>query len=166
MIPMVFVAGYSNSGKTTVLVEMVKILKSRGYRVAVIKHAAHGYDFDVPGKDSHRCFEAGADSVVVVGPDSLLVHERCEVNLTLKDVCSKITGVDLIIVEGFKRSPGPKIEVLRKGFPGERLSGVDGIIAMVSDKPSKEKLPSFSTDKLEELTDYVLDYLEIPKDNK
>ncbi len=164
MIPVLFVAGYSNSGKTTVLVNIVKILKRRGFRVGVIKHAAHGYVFDSPGKDSHRCFEAGADSVMVVGPDSLTVHERCDNSLTFEDACSKITGVDLIVVEGFKKSPGPKIEVVRKGYPGKRLSGVEEIIAIVSDEPVKDKVPCFSNDQLDELVDYVIDYLLIDKE--
>lgn len=156
MIPFVFIAGYSNSGKTTVVERLVRVLKSRGYTIAAIKHAAHGYSVDPPGKDSWRVLQAGADRMVLVGPDSYTVHHRCSKPPALQELILEIRDVDLILVEGFKSEPGPKIEIYRKGHSPGRLPPGSQIIAVVSDAPLAEQAPCFSFEQTEELADFIV----------
>ncbi len=156
MIPFVFIAGYSNSGKTTVVERLVSALKNRGHSVAAIKHAAHGYSIDPPGKDSWRVFQAGADRLVLVGPDSYTVHHRCRRPPALQALLRKIQDVDLILIEGFKSEHGPKVEVYRKDHSTGRLPRSSQIIAVVSDAPMNEQIPCFSFEQTEELTDFIV----------
>ncbi|MDA8333542.1 MAG: molybdopterin-guanine dinucleotide biosynthesis protein B [Peptococcaceae bacterium] len=156
MIPVISVVGYADSGKTTVVVDLVGALKNRGYRVAAVKHAPHGYAMDAPGKDSSRYLGAGADKVAVAGPDSLTFHERTPTHLSLAGVCARISGVDCIIAEGFKTEPGPKVGVFRQGYGAGR---VEGLIAVVSDYMVEENVPCFSFEQMEELADFIVKYV-------
>jgi molybdopterin-guanine dinucleotide biosynthesis protein MobB len=131
----VAVVGHANTGKTTLIAGLIRALASRGYRVAAIKHAAHGYEIDSRGKDSWRYFQAGANRVLVAGPESLTVHIRHEREPGLAELAGMIGKADLILAEGFKSQPGPKIEVLRRGFSEGRLSLGSDLIAVVSDAP-------------------------------
>jgi len=159
MIPSIAIVGYHDSGKTTVMVNLIRVLKKRGYRVAAVKHAAHGYDMGPPEKDSSRCFAAGADKAAVAGPEGLTVHERTARPLSLSDVRTRITGVDLILVEGFKGEPGPKVGVFRQGGNGDLAAAVEGLVAAVGDCPPGLALPCFSLDQTEDLADFITDYL-------
>ena len=115
-IPVISVVGRSNSGKTTLLEKLIPELKRRGHRVAVVKHHHHAdFEFDVPGKDSYRFAQAGADHVVVAAPDKVVHVRRCEHEPTLAEVVADIDDVDLILTEGYKLSRAPKIEVSRRG---------------------------------------------------
>ncbi|MEW5953832.1 MAG: molybdopterin-guanine dinucleotide biosynthesis protein B [Bacillota bacterium] len=156
MIPLIFIAGYSNSGKTTVAGKLIRCLKARGYRVAAIKHAPHGYKSDPEGKDSWRYYEAGADSVAVVGQNSYTLHRRCPRKPGLGDILKEINNVDIIVVEGFKSEPGPKIEVCREGNNQPRLPANSNIVAVVSDKPVEKERPYFAFEQTEELADFII----------
>ena len=160
MIPVVAVAGYADTGKTTVVVGLVSALKKRGYRVAAVKHAPHGYQMDAPGKDSSRYLGAGADKAVLAGPDSLTVHERTATHLSLAEVCARITGVDFIIAEGFKSEPGPKVGVFRQGY---EACPAEGLIAVVGDYAVGEGLPCFSFEQTEELADFIVKYFTVSR---
>ena len=98
-------AGWSGSGKTTLITKVIPVLVGRGLKVATIKHAHHAFDIDRPGKDSWLHREAGASEVVVASSRRwALVHElRNEPELSLADLLAKLTPVDLVIIEGFKR---------------------------------------------------------------
>jgi len=161
--PVVQVVGFSNTGKTLLVEGLIRILKKRGIRVAAIKHAPHGYAVDVPGKDTRQYYEAGAEKVVVVGPESITVHERFREVPDLSQVCGLIQDVDLIIVEGFKRQAGPKIEVLRKEYSPERLDVGDDLIAVVSDSPVDDPVPCFAPQEIEPLVDFILKRFSVPK---
>lgn len=156
MIPLIFIAGYANSGKTTVAERLVRSLKAREYRVAAIKHAAHGYKSDAEGKDSWRYYEAGADSVAIVGPDAYTLHRRCRQRPVLNDILVEIKNVDIIIVEGFKSEPGPKIEVYREDSNQIRLPANSEIVAVVSDVLLGEQVPCFTFEQTEELAEFVI----------
>lgn len=156
MIPVISIVGYSNSGKTTVVEKLVRVLKQRGHRVGVVKHAAHGYEVDVPGKDSRRFYEAGADRIVVAGPRGLTIHERYPQEPTLPEILQKIIDVDLILVEGFKSEPGPKIEVYRAGYSASRLDLGSDLVAVVSDSVEDTKVPCFSPEQAEEIVEYLI----------
>lgn len=154
MIPTVGFVGYSNSGKTTVVSRLVTILKNRGYRVAAIKHASHGYDMDAPGKDSRQHFDAGADQVVVVGPESFSHHHRGPSELS--DILGKINHVDIILVEGFKGEPIPKIEIISQDNPGHRIELGDRLQAVISSQDPHDSVPWFAPNDLEQLADFLI----------
>ena len=131
--------GWSGSGKTTLLVGMIPELVARGIRVSTVKHAHKGFDIDQPGKDSYRHREAGATEVLVGSPRRwALLHEirDDEPEWTLDDLLPRLTPVDLVIIEGFKREPHPKIEVWRAGTGKPLIAdGDDSVVAVASDGP-------------------------------
>src|SRR5512135_2671562 len=105
-----FVAAASNSGKTTLIEKVVRILKTRGLRVAVVKHASAGFDLDKPGKDSWRFQQAGADTVVLVGPERMAVLKTISEEPSLEQLAQCAGNADIVISEGFKRNAKNKIE--------------------------------------------------------
>ena len=143
MIPVVCIVGESGVGKTTFLEKLIAELKRRGYRVGTIKHNVHGFQLDKPGKDSWRHARAGSDVVVISSPGKLALIERLKRELTLDEVAARITGVDLILAEGYKRSDKPKIEVFRREGGNELLSTPDKLIALVTNQPLDLDVPQF-----------------------
>lgn len=132
------IAGWSGSGKTTLLAEVIPLLTAQGLRVSTIKHAHHDFDIDRPGKDSYRHREAGATEVLVSSAKRFaLMHEhRGDAEPTLQELLAKLTPVDLVLVEGFKREAHPKIEVWRRSVGKPMLSTEDrNVIAVASDGP-------------------------------
>ena len=109
------VAGYSGAGKTTLLEKLIPLLRADGVKVSLIKHAHHGFDVDQPGKDSYRHRQAGAVEVLVASDLRwALMHENETVNPPqLQDLLARLSPCDLVLVEGWKRDPIPKIEVHR-----------------------------------------------------
>ncbi|WP_029013826.1 bifunctional molybdopterin-guanine dinucleotide biosynthesis adaptor protein MobB/molybdopterin molybdotransferase MoeA [Niveispirillum irakense] len=129
-------AGWSGSGKTTLMARLIPALAARGYSVATLKHAHHAFDIDQPGKDSYVHRMAGAVEVLVAsGQRWALMHEnRGEPEPALADLVAKLSPVDLILVEGFKRDRHPKLEVHRPDNGKARLYPDDPhIIAVASD---------------------------------
>ncbi|MDX1668552.1 MAG: molybdopterin-guanine dinucleotide biosynthesis protein B, partial [Limnobacter sp.] len=116
-MPKVFgFAGFSGAGKTTLLEKVIPHFTSQGFKVSVIKHAHHNFDIDQPGKDSYRHRAAGAQEVLLTaGKRWVLMHElRDEPEPTLEQQIKRLSHCDIVVVEGFKRSAIPKIEVWRK----------------------------------------------------
>jgi molybdopterin-guanine dinucleotide biosynthesis adapter protein len=141
-IPILAIIGKSGSGKTTLLEKLIPELKRRGYRVATIKHHAHaGFEIDQPGKDTWRHAQAGSDMVVISAPDKLAMIEKLESELSLDEIASRISGVDIILTEGFKKAGKPAIEVLRAGRSLERLSDPGQLAAIASDVPLEAPVP-------------------------
>ncbi|MDD2619688.1 MAG: molybdopterin-guanine dinucleotide biosynthesis protein B [Syntrophomonadaceae bacterium] len=157
MIPVIGFVGYSNSGKTMVVSSMIKILSKRGYRVAAIKHASHGYDIDIPGKDSWQHYESGAQKVIVVGPSSFTIHQRCPTPPELNDILSTVSDVDLILLEGFKHEPHPKIVIIREEYQPEKIGINHEVLAVVSDARANYDIPLFSFEQLDSLADLLLE---------
>lgn len=108
-------AGWSGSGKTTLMAALIPEFVSRGISVSTVKHAHHSFDIDRPGKDSWRHRQAGAEEVVVASAHRwALMHElRGAAEPSLDELLERMNPVDLVLVEGFKRHPHPKIEVYR-----------------------------------------------------
>lgn len=108
-------AGWSGSGKTTLMVRLIPELTGRGLRVSTIKHAHHGFDIDQPGKDSYRHRQAGAQEVLITSAHRwVLMHENGDAaEPTLAELLPHLAPVDLLLIEGFKREPHPKLEVWR-----------------------------------------------------
>jgi molybdopterin-guanine dinucleotide biosynthesis protein B len=131
-------AGWSGAGKTTLLTKAIPRLVARGLRVSTLKHAHQGFDLDQPGKDSHTHRMAGATEVLV-GASSrwALVHElRGEPEPPLATLLAKLSPVDLVVIEGYKRAAHPKLEVYRAAN-GKPLIHPDdaSVVAVASDQP-------------------------------
>lgn len=110
--------GKSNSGKTTLLESIIPILKKKGYRVGTLKHDAHRFDIDHEGKDTWKMAKAGADTVVISAPDKLAMIKKQQTEATLDEIIQTLfADVDIVIIEGYKMSDKPKIEVIRFNEP-------------------------------------------------
>lgn len=155
MIPLVSFVGYSNSGKTTLLTALVRELKQRNYRVAVIKHDVHGFTLDQPGKDTWRHAEAGADIVCIGSPHGLAMFERVEQELPLERIAERITNVDLILTEGFKQASAPKVEVFRQAAGNKPLGQSPELLAVVSDTPLYKDIRHFSFEEVGLIADLL-----------
>jgi molybdopterin-guanine dinucleotide biosynthesis adapter protein len=134
-------AGWSGSGKTTLVTSVIPVLVKRGLKVATVKHAHHDFDTDQPGKDSWLHRQAGACEVAIVSSRRwAIVHELGgEPEPPLAEVLDKLSPVDLVIVEGFKRHGHPKLEVYRATVGKPLLHPDDDcIVAVATDAPLKE----------------------------
>ncbi len=153
-----FVAASSSSGKTTLIEKVVRILKERGLRVAVIKHASAGFDLDKPGKDSWRFREAGADAVILVGPGDLALMKKIIREPTPDELELMVQDVDVVIREGFKKDKGNRIEVFRSGVSGEQpLCMTDrSFLALVSDIPVSIAIPRFDLNDAAAVADFII----------
>ncbi len=155
-IPIISVVGRSESGKTTLLEKLIRELKRRGYRVAIVKHHYHaGFAFDVPGKDSYRFAQAGADHVIVAAPDKVAQVRRYEQEPTLAEVVADVRDVDLILTEGYKRARAPKIEVVRRERSSELLCTADELIGIASDRRFDVEVPQFDLEDVTGLADLI-----------
>ena len=159
-IPTVGFCGYSGTGKTTLLKNLLPVLKSRGLRVAVVKHAHHDFDVDLPGKDSYELRKSGADQVVVGSKRRwvLMVETpECE-EPRVEELVGRCSDVDIILVEGFKLSSLPKIEIHRTatGFP-PLYPNDDSIIAVATDSAELKTngLIQFAIDDVAAIADFV-----------
>lgn len=131
------IVGWSGSGKTTLLVGMLPLLRARGITVSTVKHVHHGFDMDRPGKDSHRHREAGAHEVMIAaGSRWVLLHEVVGAEPPLPDLLDRMDPVDLVLVEGYKTHPFPKLEVHRPALGKAPIWPDDPhVIAVISDAP-------------------------------
>ncbi|MBW7900250.1 MAG: molybdopterin-guanine dinucleotide biosynthesis protein B [Rhodocyclaceae bacterium] len=166
------IAGYSGSGKTTLLERLIPRLTARGLRVSVIKHAHHGFDIDRPGKDSYRHREAGASEVMLTGGERwALLHElRDEAEPTLAGYLAHFSPCDLVLVEGFKNEPVPKLEVHRPANGKPPLWPENpNVVAVATDAPGEARLPAYlpahlpilDLNDVEAIADFVVDTLNL-----
>jgi len=108
------IVGWSGSGKTTLLTRLIPLLRARGLTISTVKHTHHGFDMDKPGKDTYRHREAGAHEVLVAsGSRWALLHEVVGQEPDLPMLLERMAPVDLVLVEGYKTHPFPKLEVYR-----------------------------------------------------
>ncbi|MEI6560423.1 MAG: molybdopterin-guanine dinucleotide biosynthesis protein B [Rhodospirillaceae bacterium] len=154
-------AGWSGSGKTTMLSRLVPELIGRGLRVSTVKHAHHAFDIDQPGKDSYVHRMAGATEVLVASANRwALMHElRGAAEPGLDALLALMAPVDLLLVEGFKRHPHPKLEVFRRANGKPLLAAGDpGIVAVASDGPVPEtRLPVLDIDDIGGIAGFLLE---------
>lgn len=158
MIPILSIVGKSDSGKTTLLEKLVKELKSRGYRIATIKHDAHSFEIDHEGKDSWRHKQAGATISLISSPTKLALVQDTEKDYTLAEIREAyIRNVHLILSEGYKRERHPKIEVFRSQVHKELLcQGDDNLIAVAGDpKDPPSDVPVFDLNEPGPLCDFI-----------
>ena len=153
------VTGWKNAGKTGLMERLVAEITSRGLSVSTIKHAHHSFDVDHPGKDSHRHRVAGAQEVLLASKNRIALmqelrdHEEPE----LAHLLTRLSPVDLVLIEGYKRDRHPKIEAHR-AVTGQPLiaPGDDTIRAVASDVPLTLDRPVFGLDDTIALADFVL----------
>lgn len=159
-IPYVSFSAKSGTGKTTYLEKLVACLKERGLRIALIKHDAHGFELDQPGKDSYRLREAGVDTMILSGPDQTVqISRHTAGEPSLKQLLSSIQGVDLILIEGYKFGAQPKIQLLRKGYSETPVGNSENTIAYVADfpyDPVPSDLPVFDLNDPQDLAEYLV----------
>lgn len=153
------VAGFKNSGKTTLVEKLVRALTAKGYRIATIKHAHHSFDMDHEGRDSYRHRMAGATEVAVVSRSRFaLIHElRDEPEPSLTEIIGRLTPCDLVIVEGYKRDAHDKIEVRNLALDHPALAGDDStIVAIAATGPIiLQNVPVFDRDDVTALVDFI-----------
>lgn len=136
-VPVICFVGPKNSGKTTLLVQVIRLLSSSGVRVAAFKHDAHDFQIDHPGKDSYRFAEAGAEAVLIASATKVAFVERTAREETLPELVARhARGVDVVLAEGYKSSGYPKVVVHRSatGRPPLEVAG-DELLAVASDVP-------------------------------
>ncbi len=158
-VPVISIVGKSNSGKTTLVVKLVQELKSRGYKVATIKHSHHSFEIDKEGKDSWLHTKAGADAVVVSSHTMTGVIRTTPGELPLSEIVNTyLPDMDIILAEGYKTLALPKIEVSRSEISAGLVCKDDqNLIAVVSDKTPEVRVPFFPiNDKVSPLVDFIL----------
>lgn len=159
--PVFGIAGWKNSGKTTMTERLVAAITARGFRVATVKHAHHAFDIDHEGTDSHRHRTAGAvETALVSGRRWAVMHElRDEAEPSLEEILARLSPCDLVLVEGYKREPLPKLELRRAAAShGEPLSpGDPHVIAIASDSAVADTaLPVYHLDDIDDIASFIL----------
>lgn len=155
MPKIISIVGKSETGKTTLIERLIPVLKKRGFRVGVIKHASHGFDIDQEGKDSWRHQQAGADTVVVASDDQFAMAKK-QNPVSLESLLKYFADIDLLITEGYKRENQLKIEVFRALRHSEPFCSQDpNLIAFVTDTDMGIDKPAFAHNEIEKLADFI-----------
>ncbi|MFH1982378.1 MAG: molybdopterin-guanine dinucleotide biosynthesis protein B [Pseudomonadota bacterium] len=156
MPPVIAIVGHSDAGKTTLIEKLLPELSRRGYRVATVKHAHHGFQMDKPGKDSWRHQAAGAATVILIGPEQVAVV-KSQPGASLEDALPFAGDCDLVIVEGFKKAAVPKIEVFRSGTrPAPICLDDPHLAALVTDAAiASLSIPVIGLDDIARLADVI-----------
>lgn len=166
-VPLLGFCAYSGTGKTTLLTQLIPLLTAAGLRIAVVKHTHHAIDLDQPGKDSYRMREAGAQQVILASHQRIIsIREmggKRQREASLADAISGILpeNVDLILVEGFKHEPYPKIELHRPSLGKPLMFPNDGnVIALATDEPTltaPATLPTLDLNQPEQIAAFILE---------
>jgi molybdopterin-guanine dinucleotide biosynthesis protein B len=153
------IAGFKNSGKTTLVVALLRELTARGYKMATVKHAHHDFDIDHPGKDSHQHREAGANEVIVASSRRWAHIKELvdEPEPDLADLLKHVGDVDLILVEGYKHGDHPRLEVRRAGQKEPVLAASNPeICAVVTDEALSDlTVPLFDRADTAGIADFI-----------
>ena len=165
------VIGWKNSGKTTLMARLLEEFTTRGLTVSAIKHAHHRFDIDHPGRDSYKFREAGARQVALVSPKRwALMHElRDEEKPDFEEILSHIGPCDLVLVEGYKGGPFPKIEARsNRSLTQEPLSDDDQQIVAIASEGETETgaLPGFDVNDIAGIADFIAGHLGLEKMEK
>ena len=167
--PLLGFCACSGTGKTTLLTQLLPLLKAKGLRIGMIKHAHHQFDIDYPGKDSYELRKAGAQEMLVASRTRLaLIRETPEAQdePTLPDMLKRLSlaELDLVLIEGFKWGDFPKIELHRPSL-GQRLlhPDVSGVLAIATDAPlsNPPDLPQLDLNTPEAIADFVVQQFQI-----
>jgi molybdopterin-guanine dinucleotide biosynthesis protein MobB len=163
MPPIVSIVGRSNSGKTTLIEKLIPEFRRRGYKIGTIKHTHHEVAIDRSGKDSSRHRAAGAEAVMLAAPGQISLV-KAVASETLDALIGYFEDVDLLITEGFKREPRPKIEVVRAALGNELLCRADPhLIAVATDSELDLHVPAFRLDDPASIVDFIERKLLMPQ---
>lgn len=158
------VVGWKNAGKTGLMERLVAEITTRGFSVSTVKHAHHAFDVDHPGKDSYRHRVAGATEVLLASRKRVaLMHElRDEDEPKLDALLAKLSPVDLVLIEGYKRDTHPKIEAHRQETGNPLIAPEDpSIRAVASDTALDLKLPVFDLNDTATIADFILNEVDL-----
>jgi molybdopterin-guanine dinucleotide biosynthesis protein MobB len=154
------IIGWKNAGKTTLVVRLVEYFTARGMNVATVKHAHHDFDIDHPGKDSYLHREAGASQVVIASDQriAMLKENREPVAPTLEETLSWVDPCDLVLVEGFKRHPHPKIEVIRGDPKDDPVALTDTSVRAIATDRERNigTYPEFDIENVAAIAEFIL----------
>ena len=159
----VAISGIKNSGKTTLICRLLEIFKEKGLRVAVLKHDGHDFEPDVPGTDTYRQLQAGAYGTAVFSKGKYMLVKQ-QPQISEKEVMEFFPEADLILLEGFKYSTYPKIEIVRKGNSAESDSNPERLMAIATNLDAEERealsvqenVPFFDLDNAKSIAEFIL----------
>ena len=157
-------AGFSGSGKTTLIERLIPLLVAEGLRISLIKHTHHHFDLDQSGKDSYRLRSAGAKEVFLVSNQRwVLMHElRGDAEPTLEEQLTHMSPCDLVLVEGFKYTPIPKIEIHRAANNKPLIYPEHpNVVALASDVSIESGLPWFHLDDIDAIAAFIMQHQEL-----
>lgn len=152
------VSGVKNSGKTRLIEALLPLLAARGIKTAVVKHDGHSFTPDTPGTDSFRFFAAGAVGTVIFDGEKFSLTRRTQVNED--ELIAMFPEADLVLLEGFKDSAQPKLELVRAGVCEETVCDPAACIAYVSALPLETEKPVFGPDEFQMIADFVAAYVK------
>lgn len=157
--PIVTFVGKSGSGKTTMVEKLIHELTARGIRVGSVKHDVHGFEMDMPGKDSYRHKHAGAIISIISSPERIGMVRDADHDHSLPELLEYFCCMDIIISEGYKRAEVPKIEIFRKSVHENPVCMEDkNLIGFVTDSDFKLSVPRFELDDTMNLANFLVDY--------
>lgn len=151
------IVGYKNTGKTTLICQLIQLLSEKGYRVGTIKHDAHSFDMDFKGKDTWQHREAGAHSVAITSDQRTVYIE--EKPVSLEQIIARMNDMDIVLVEGFKNEDYPKIVMIKSKEDMEllgRLHNIAAIAVWSLDMAVNISKPVFRVDDVETIRDWLL----------
>jgi molybdopterin-guanine dinucleotide biosynthesis adapter protein len=157
MIPVVSFVGWSGSGKTTLLEKLIPELVRRGYRVGTVKHDVHGFEMDREGKDTWRHRKAGSSCTMISSATRLAMVRDMDHDASLDEIRERfVSDVDILLAEGFKKEPVPKVEVFRSGVhPEPMFADQPDLVALVSDRTFAIAAPVVGLDDVARLADII-----------
>lgn len=158
-VPIITFVGLSGTGKTTFLEKLIPVLKARGYRLAVIKHDAHHFEMDKPGKDTWRFTRAGADVVAISNREKCAILERPPAELSLEELVERLPEVDLVLTEGYKYGSHPKIEIHRAALDRPLLTPAARLLCVMTDEPLAVDAPQLDLEDAAGCADRIEAYL-------
>ncbi len=159
----VAISGIKNSGKTTLICRLLEIFKEKGLRVAVLKHDGHDFEPDVPGTDTYRQLQAGAYGTAVFSKGKYMLVKQ-QPQISEKELMEFFPEADLILLEGFKYSTYPKIEIVRKGNSAESVSNPERLMAIATNLDAEERealsvqenVTFFDLDNAKSIAEFIL----------
>jgi len=162
--PIISFVGHSGSGKTTFIEKLLPLLVRAGVKTAIIKHDVHGFEMDKPGKDTWRHKKAGAAATMISSPNRIGLVMDSDHDHQPHELAPMFSFADVIITEGFKRAPYPKVEVFRPEATGDKapLCRTDPqLLAIISDSAVACKVPVFTLDDVQAVADFLISYLKL-----
>ncbi len=161
--PIVNIVGASGSGKTTLIENLIPEFRSRRLRVGTIKHDVHGFSIDRPGKDSWRHKQAGATTAMISSPKKIAMVKDVNHDHSPEELLPLLSGLDIVLTEGYKRTGKAKVEVFRPEIlPKPLCSEDEHLVALVTDFPPKQLcVPVFGTDDCRGLAEFLVRHFRL-----